>query len=309
MNKNNLAIVKATQLSKYFGNFCAVDQISFEVFAGECLGILGPNGAGKTTTLKMLLGHCQLSAGQLQVLGFNIPEQARQLRAYLGVVPQVDYLDMDFTVIENLYSYASFFSIKPIEVSARMNELLQFTELTEKRNAPVATLSGGMKRRLSLARALIHQPKILILDEPTTGLDPQARQMIWARVRQLKSQGTSLILTTHYMEEAERLCDRIVVIDHGKLLAEGTPRDLINQHIESNVIEIQLDTRESWQENYQHLSFDRVELVGETLFGYTNQESTILAELSNHAELCYSHRRANLEDVFLKLTGRELRDA
>ena len=218
-------VVEARGLAKRYGTQTVVDNLDLSVQRGECFGLLGPNGAGKTTTLRMLMGDTLPSAGELNVLGYPIPQQARQMHRRLGVVPQQDNLDPDFTVMENLATYASYFGLRGAALDARINELLAFANLEAKAQAGIGTLSGGMKRRLTLARALINDPDLLILDEPTTGLDPQARQLIWQRLRTLLAQGKSLILTTHYMEEAERLCDRLVIIDSGRILVSGSPAE------------------------------------------------------------------------------------
>jgi lipooligosaccharide transport system ATP-binding protein len=256
----------------------------------------------------MLLGSTPPSAGELEVLGMAIPQHARQMRKRVGVVPQQDNLDPDFTVTENLRVYASYFGLSSHQLSARINELLTFASLETRADAGIGTLSGGMKRRLTLARALVNQPDLLILDEPTTGLDPQARQVIWQRLRALLAQGKTLILTTHYMEEAERLCDRVIIMDHGKILALGTPGDLIKRFIEPHVLEIYGPSFEGWYQASGQRFVERTERVGETVFCYTRDERPLLADLIQHPELRYVHRPGNLEDVFLKLTGRELRD-
>lgn len=300
-------IVNAQQLTKRFGSLTAVNAVDMQVSKGECLGVLGPNGAGKTTLLRMITGQALPSSGQLTVLGYALPQQAQAMRAQLGVVPQVDNLDIDFTVRANLQMYARYFGLQSKATEQRIDELLEFTALTEKANAAVTNLSGGMKRRLTLARALVNQPQLIIMDEPTTGLDPQARQLLWARLRQLKKQGTTLMLTTHYLEEAERLCDRILLIDHGVVHAEGTPRELIDQHIEAHVVEVYAESITAWQAVTR--TGLREELVGETLFCYSNDEQALLRVIEQAGNLQFLHRRANLEDVFLKLTGRELRES
>ncbi len=299
-------IATATGLSKQFKDFHAVENISFSVYRGECLGILGPNGAGKTTLLKMLIGHVTPTSGQLNFLGFELPKQARPMRKHIGVVPQFDNLDPDLTIQENLEVYATYFGLSKTACRSKVAELMQFAALAERANAKVNTLSGGMKRRLSLARALINEPELLILDEPTTGLDPQARQVMWERLRDLKHAGTTLILTTHYLEEAERLCDRILVIDHGRILAEGTPRELIATHIESYVLEIHSDESVNANHVADLLQFARIEKIGASVFCYANEEHHLTIQAYPEWELL--QRRANLEDVFLKLTGRDLRE-
>ncbi|MDX1251446.1 MAG: ATP-binding cassette domain-containing protein [Gammaproteobacteria bacterium] len=301
-------VVEARGLTKYYGAQTAVDGIDFSVYRGECFGLLGPNGAGKTTTLRMLMGATPPDAGELRVLGHAIPQQAREMRARLGVVPQQDNLDPDFTVVENLITYASYFGLQGSQLSRRIDELLAFAALEAKADAGIGTLSGGMKRRLTLARALINDPELLILDEPTTGLDPQARQLIWQRLRALLGQGKTLILTTHYMEEAERLCDRLMIIDNGRVLVTGSPAELIRQHIEPHVVEIHGPGVDAWYDGIGHALVRRGERVGETVFCYTVDDRPLLDALSRQPELRFMHRHANLEDVFLKLTGKELRE-
>ena len=302
------AVVEAQGLRKFYGGMPVVDGVDLNVRPGECFGLLGPNGAGKTTTLRMLLGATPSSGGTLRVLGFDIPQQARAMRARIGVVPQQDNLDPDFTVIENLRVYASYFGLGGKVIEQRAEELLTFTALEGKTHAPISTLSGGMKRRLTLARALIADPELLILDEPTTGLDPQARQMLWQRLRMLMNQGKTLILTTHYMDEAERLCSRIAVMDHGRILAEDSPAGLIERHIEPQVVEVYGPDVEQWQTAIATPLVTRAEHIGETVFCYAHDVRALLEDLSARPQLRYIHRPANLEDVFLKLTGRDLRD-
>lgn len=302
------SMVTAYALSKIYNDAPVVDNINFSVTQGEFCGILGPNGAGKTTTLRMLSGHIPPTHGYLQVINYRIPGQEKQMRQQLGIVPQKDNLDPDFTVTENLTNYARYFGIDRLTTLQRVPQLLEFASLEKKAHALITTLSGGMQRRLSLARALINQPQLLVLDEPTTGLDPQARQLIWQRLRQLKSSGMTLILTTHYMEEAERLCDRLIIMDNGCILAEGTPRGLIQQYIEPQVVEIHGNNVEQWhQQQGKNLGL-RFEHVGDTWFYYGHQVESVLKQLQQFPELYYLHRPANVEDVFVKLTGRELRE-
>ncbi len=305
-------IVEARGLTKRYGTQTVVDNLDLSVRRGECFGLLGPNGAGKTTTLRMLMGATPPSAGDLNVLGHSIPQQARHMHQYLGVVPQQDNLDPDFTVMENLATYASYFglagSIGNAALDKRIAELLAFANLEAKAHVGIGTLSGGMKRRLTLARALINDPDLLILDEPTTGLDPQARQLIWQRLRTLLAQGKSLILTTHYMEEAERLCDRLVIIDSGRILVSGSPAELVRQHIEPHVVEIHGRGMDEWFANIGQHFVQRSEHAGETLFCYLADERPLLDALRQCPDLHFMHRRANLEDVFIKLTGKELRE-
>jgi lipooligosaccharide transport system ATP-binding protein len=302
-------IIKAVGLVKYYGDFAAVNGVDFEIRAGEFWGLLGPNGAGKTTLLRMLTGNTPATAGELEVLGFDIPRQATTMRRRIGVVPQQDNLDPDFTVSENLRTYAAYFGLAKNIVERRIGELLGFAALENKRDAYIPTLSGGMKRRLSLVRALINEPELLILDEPTTGLDPQARQLIWQRLRALRTRGMTMVLTSHYMEEAERLCDRVTVLDHGRILASDHPKALIKNYIEPQVVEVYGPGVEHWHENIAAELAERSERVGETIFYYVHDERALLQAVNRQPELAFLHRPANLEDVFVKLTGRELRDS
>lgn len=304
IDQNN-NVVRVDGLSKRYGERTVVDAASFSVRRGECIGLLGPNGAGKTTLLRLIMGTAIPSAGRLDVLGLAVPAQAGAVRAQVGVVPQLDNLDPDFSVVENLYTYGRYFGLSRRKLEAQVPALLEFASLTERGDAKIGDLSGGMKRRLTLARALINDPQLLILDEPTTGLDPQARQLIWRRLRQLLTQGKTLMITTHYMEEAERLCDRVMVMDNGRILVTGSPAELIRAHIEPRVVEIYGPTVEQWLAQQSQLA-QRVERVGETVFCYTQDEKPLLASLSCETGLRFTHRPANLEDVFLKLTGRDL---
>jgi len=308
LERNGRAIVEARGLTKLYDGRPVVDAIDLTVERGECFGILGPNGAGKTTTLRMLIGGTPPSSGRLEVLGHPIPVDARRMRQRIGVVPQGDNLDPDFTVTENLAVYASYFELSRQEAGARIPELLAFAALETRAGAAIGALSGGMRRRLILARALINRPDLLILDEPTTGLDPQARQLIWQRLRALLGQGRTLILTTHYMEEAERLCDRVMIMDLGRILASGSPQALIRQNIEPQVLEVHGPGVDAWHERSGRRLAPRTERVGETVFCYADDEGPLLDDLRGHPELHFLHRPANLEDVFVKLTGRELRD-
>ena len=302
-------VVKARRLRKCYGGQVVVDDIDLDVPRGRCFGLLGPNGAGKTTTLRMLMGLTPPDAGQLEVLGYDIPRQARRMHARLGLVPQGDNLDPDFSVVHNLRTYARYFGIPRHELEQRLPRLLAFAALEHKAEAGIATLSGGMKRRLTMARALVNDPELVVLDEPTTGLDPQARQLIWRRLRELLAQGKSLILTTHYMDEAERLCDRLAIMDKGRVLVEANPAELIRDHIEPQVVEIFGPGVEQWAVDHGRALARRLEQVGETLFCYATDEQPVLDALRPYPRLQFVHRRANLEDVFLKLTGKELRDA
>lgn len=298
--------VVARALTKRYGDQTVVSGIDFEVARGQCFGFLGPNGAGKTTTLRMILGLTPITAGSLNVFGLPMPASGRSARARMGVVPQGDSLDPDFTVVENLRVYASYFGVPRRALDQRVRELLAFVELDDRLDAPIATLSGGMRRRLAIARALVNDPELLILDEPTTGLDPQARHVIWARLRSLRAAGKTLLLTTHYMEEAERLCDELVVMDHGAILARGAPPALVERYVAPHVFEV----RGGEPEARRALDGDglcRLERAGDTLLAYARCREPVLEALEGFG-LPYFERRANLEDVFLQLTGRELRD-
>ena len=300
--------VYARGLRKTYEGKSVVDGIDLDVPPGECFGLLGPNGAGKTTTLRMLLGMTAPDAGELRVLDRNVLAEARSMRSQMGVVPQMDNLDPDFTVVENLLTYASYFGLSGEAVARRIEELIAFAALESKRKARIEALSGGMKRRLTLARALVNVPQLIVLDEPTTGLDPQARQLIWSRLRGLVREGRTLILTTHYMEEAERLCSRVAIMDRGRILATGTPDELIARQIEPHVFEVHGDDLETWLAGATAARAARIERVGETAFCYVEDERPLLEDLCRYERLRFLHRPANLEDVFLKLTGRELRD-
>jgi lipooligosaccharide transport system ATP-binding protein len=301
-------VITARQLRKAYASLTVVDGLDLTIRRGECFGLLGPNGAGKTTTLRLLLGLIQPDSGELSLLGEPVPERAREARLKIGVVPQMDNLDPDFTVAENLLVYGRYFGMKDAEIEARIPALLEFANLTNKRDAKVPTLSGGMKRRLTLARALVNDPDIIFLDEPTTGLDPQARHLIWQRLRELTAQGKTLLLTTHFMDEAERLCHRLAVMDHGRLITEGSPRELIEQNIEPQVVEVFGEGVEAWVVEHAAHYAARYEISGETAFCYVTDAAPLLAHLHGHPTLRFLHRPANLEDVFLKLTGREMRE-
>jgi lipooligosaccharide transport system ATP-binding protein len=290
-----------------FGALEVVCGVDLAVAPGECFGLLGPNGAGKTTTLKLCLGLIAPDAGEIELLGEPVPRRAREARVRVGVVPQFDNLDPDFTVSENLRVYGRYFGLRGREVEPRIAPLLEFAGLTGRGGAKISALSGGMKRRLTLARALVNDPRLLFLDEPTTGLDPQARHLIWERMRRLTAQGKTLVLTTHFMEEAERLCQRLAIMDHGRIIASGSPRALIAQHIEPQVVEVHGPGVEAWMERAKSLAA-RVERVGDTVFCYAEEVQALLRSLAGQSELAYLHRPASLEDVFLKLTGRDLRD-
>ena len=302
-----MALLEARGLVKRYGGTDVVGGLDLSIAPGECLGLLGPNGAGKTTTLKMLLGLIEPDAGTIQCLGLPVPQAAREARIRIGVVPQMDSLDPDFTVAENLQVYGRYFRLPESLLTSRIPGLLEFAGLASRADNKVTTLSGGMKRRLTLARALINDPDLIVLDEPTTGLDPQARHVMWQGLRSLIAQGKTVLLTTHFMDEAERLADRLIVIDHGIKIAEGSPREMIAQFIEPHVIEVFGEGALGWKSQGQSLC-TRLEIAGETLFCYALDEAPALDSLKLQTGLRYLHRPSNLEDVFLKLTGRDLRD-
>ena len=295
-------------LSKRYGDTPVVRGLDLSVKRGECFGLLGPNGAGKTTTLRLLLGLIEPDSGSIELAGIAVPQHAREARMKIGVVPQMDNLDPDFSVRENLFAYGRYFGMDKAAIAARVPHLLEFAGLTHKADAQIAQLSGGMKRRLTLARALVHDPDILFLDEPTTGLDPQARHLIWQGLRRLIADHKTIVLTTHFMDEAERLTDRLAILDHGRVVVEGAPRELIESHIEPAVVEVFGEGLANWTRLHAAHLCQRSETVGETLFCYTSMPETVIAELKQAPTLRYLHRPSNLEDVFLKLTGRDLRD-
>ena len=302
------SVIHAKNLQKSYAGTRVVDDLSLDIQRGECYGLLGPNGAGKTTTLRLLLGLIEADKGELSLLGHVVPQQARVARLRVGVVPQMDNLDPDFTVTENLRVYGRYFDMTEAKIEARIPMLLEFANLTAKRDAKIPTLSGGMKRRLTLARALVNDPDIIFLDEPTTGLDPQARHLIWQRLRELTAQGKTLLLTTHFMDEAERLCHRLAILAEGRMIAQDAPQALIQQHIEPQVVEIFGEQVTGWAQEHAAQFSVRFEVSGETAFCYVDDAQPLLAHLSGHGSLRYLHRPANLEDVFLKLTGREMRE-
>ena len=301
-------VLRVAGLRKRYGDNEVVRGLDFEIRRGECFGLLGPNGAGKTTTLRCCLGLIDPDGGTIEVLDLPVPQAARTARIRVGVVPQQDNLDPDFTVTENLEIYGRYFGIGRKTLASRIPKLLDFAGLASKGSAGIRTLSGGMKRRLTLARALINDPELLILDEPTTGLDPQARHLIWDGLRQLLSQGKTILLTTHFMDEAERLASRLAVIDHGTLIASDSPRALIEAHVEPEVIEVFGDDARAWADSHGRALAQRFELAGETAFFYTHDPQPMLDKLAHAPGVRYLHRPANLEDLFIKLTGRELRD-
>jgi len=301
-------LFECRHLVKRYGDNTVVDDLSFQLQAGECLGVIGPNGAGKTTTLRMCLGLSEPDAGTIQAFGLSMPRDALAIKSRIGVVSQFDTLDPDFTCAENLRVFGTYFGMTRSDIEARVPELLEFAALNHKADAKPGQLSGGMKRRLSLARALINDPDILLLDEPTTGLDPQARHLMWERLQQLLQQGKSILLTTHFMDEAERLCNRLLLLDHGKKIAEGTPRDLIAQHLEPDVVEVYGQDALAMADSPLVQLAQRIEVSGETVFFYALDAAPLLQALHRHAGLRTLHRPANLEDLFLKMTGRQIRE-
>jgi lipooligosaccharide transport system ATP-binding protein len=301
-------VIRAENLLKIYAGQRVVDGISLDIVHGECFGLLGPNGAGKTTTLRLLLGLIEPDGGSVELLGNAVPKQAREARLRVGVVPQMDNLDPDFTVAENLMVYGRYFGMTDAAIRTRLPELLEFANLAHKKDVKVPTLSGGMKRRLTLARALVNDPEVIFLDEPTTGLDPQARHLIWQRLRELTARGKTLVLTTHFMDEAERLCHRLAVMDNGRIISSGTPRELIADNIEPEVVEVFGEHAAAWAHSHAAGHTERYEVSGESVFCYVKDAHPLLLELQKNKELRYVHRPANLEDVFLKLTGREMRD-
>jgi lipooligosaccharide transport system ATP-binding protein len=305
---NPTALFSAKGLVKRYGSSTVVDDLSFSIAPGECLGVIGPNGAGKTTTIRMCLGLTAPDAGSITAFDMPMPQEALAIKALMGVVSQNDTLDPDFSCAENLLVYGRYFGMKTAAIQARIPQLLEFASLTSKAGSKPGELSGGMKRRLSLARALVNDPKLLLLDEPTTGLDPQARHLMWERLQMLLQQGKSILLTTHFMDEAERLCSRLLVLDHGKKIAEGKPRDLIAQHLEPDVVEVYGAGALALQDAPLAKLAARVEISGETLFFYTQDAKPLLEALQAYPQLRTLHRPANLEDLFLKLTGRQIRE-
>ena len=300
-------VIEAAGLKKTFADVTAVDGISFQVNQGECFGILGPNGAGKTTTVRMVYGFSPKTAGSLKVFGLDIDKEWRSIKARIGVCTQENSLDPDLTVEQNLHVFARYFNIPAAAAREKTRKLLTFISLEQRRASLVPELSGGMMRRLVLARALLNDPELLILDEPTTGLDPQARHQIWQRLEELKTNGLTILLTTHYMDEASRLCDRLVIMDHGRILVEGRPADLIKEHIGHNVIEVD-DPCAELRAFVKTLNI-KSEDLGHRLIIYGQGRDELFHEIGNKfcKEGCLL-RMATLEDVFLRLTGRELRE-
>jgi len=305
----NDIIVQVNGLSKFFGSRCAVDNINFTIRQGECVGFLGPNGAGKTTTINMLLGMVEKSGGTMSIMQMDIPRQQQAAKRLIGVVPQADSLDPDLTVEENLLTYASYFNITGRKARARSADLLQFFALANRRGEIIEHLSGGQRRRLLLARALINEPKLLILDEPTVGLDPQARHLIWERLEILQEQGTTMLLTSHYLDEVEQLSNRVLILDHGKIVAQGVPQQLITQLVGIDVFVIEgtaaeLDTLEQSFKQCEATT----ERVNDKLYVYTQEDCSRLESLLKNSR-SWLRRPANLEDLFIQLTGRSLRES
>ncbi|VAW09479.1 Efflux ABC transporter, ATP-binding protein [hydrothermal vent metagenome] len=304
-------LVHAQSLVKRFGDFTAVDDVDFEVAPGEVFGFLGPNGAGKSSTMRMIGAVSPVTEGTLRVFGLDPKDHGAEIRGLIGVVPQENLLDMELTVSENLLIYGRYFDIPRATIRERMVELIEFAQLGEKVDAKVEDISGGMQRRLTIARSLINEPRLVLLDEPTTGLDPQARHVLWDRLYRLKQQGVTLILTTHYMDEAEQLCDRLVVMDHGKIVAEGSPRGLIRDYATRDVVELRfpVGVQETIVGTLGPLA-DRVEILPDRVLLYTTDGDATMRAV-NAAGLdpeTVVERRSTLEDVFLRLTGRSLID-
>jgi lipooligosaccharide transport system ATP-binding protein len=305
-------LIRAVGLTKQFGHFTAVDGISFELRRGEAFGFLGPNGAGKSSTMRMIACVSPPSGGTLEILGLDPLTDGSAIRARLGVVPQEDTLDVELTVRENLLVYGRYFGLPRGVIAERTQRLLDFVHLTERAGDRVDSLSGGMKRRLTIARSLISEPEILLLDEPTTGLDPQARHVVWDRLFRLKQQGVTLVLTTHYMDEAEQLCDRLVVMDGGRFAAEGSPRELIETYSTAEVLELRFDPSEHEQaaQKVADVPAERLEVLADRLLLYVQDGDRSLAAVRALGldPLTSLVRRSSLEDVFLRLTGRQLED-
>ena len=305
----NDIIVQANGLSKFFGSRCAVDNISFAIRQGECVGFLGPNGAGKTTTINMLLGLVEKSGGTMSIMNMEIPRQQKEAKRLIGVVPQADSLDPDLTVEENLLTYASYFNISGRKARARTIDLLQFFALANRRREIIEHLSGGQRRRLLLARALINEPKLLILDEPTVGLDPQARHLIWERLEILQEQGTTMLLTSHYLDEVEHLSNRVIILDHGRIVAQGAPHQLIKELVGIDVFVIEGSAAEldALEKSFKQCKAT-TERVNDKLYAYAQEDCSRLETLLKNSR-SWLRRPANLEDLFIQLTGRSLRES
>ena len=303
------SLISARGLTKKYGDFTAVDAIDFDVAKGESFGLLGPNGAGKSTTMRIIAATSQRSSGTITILDRDPEEHGPQIRAHLGVVPQQDNLDGELTVTENLFIYGRYFGLSKKFIRGKIEELLEFAQLEEKRNSKVDALSGGMKRRLTIARALISEPDILMLDEPTTGLDPQARHILWDRLFRLKETGVTLVLTTHFMDEAEQLCDRLVVMDKGRIMAEGSPLELIKTYSTKEVLEVRFGSERNKEvAPILRAMCDRIEELPDRILMYVEDGEALLEEIvakKLHPTTSLV-RRSSLEDVFLRLTGRSL---
>ena len=309
--QNSKSMIVAKGLRKVYGEFVAVDGIDFEVKRGEAFGLLGPNGAGKSTTMRMIASTSMRSGGELEILGKDPKKHGPEIRAHLGVVPQQDNLDRELKVWENLYIYGRYFGLSRKFMKNKIEELIEFAQLEEKRNAKTEELSGGMKRRLTIARALVNEPDILMLDEPTTGLDPQARHVLWDRLFRLKEQGVTLVITTHYMDEAEQLCDRLVVMDKGRIMAEGSPADLIKQYSSKEVLEVRFGSTQNKEVAKQIEGLgERTEVLPDRILIYAENGEKILEQIVKLglSPVTSLVRRSSLEDVFLRLTGRSLVD-
>jgi lipooligosaccharide transport system ATP-binding protein len=303
------AVITASLLTKKYKDFAAVDAISFVVAPGVSFGLLGPNGAGKSTTMRMVGAVSTRTSGTLRILGLDPDDNGPEIRAQLGVVPQADNLDMELKVRDNLIVYGRYFGISRRQVAKRADELLEFAQLSDRAKSRVDDLSGGMKRRLTIARALVNDPRILLLDEPTTGLDPQARHILWDRLFRLKEQGTTLVLTTHYMDEAEQLCDRLVVVDKGAIMAEGSPAALIKKYSTREVVEVRFGSERNAKVAKQIEGIgDRIEVLPDRILIYSNNGEAELSEIVKRGlnPITSLVRRSSLEDVFLRLTGRSL---
>lgn len=310
-NKEREVVIRAKGLTKTYKDFVAVDGVDFEVYRGEAFGLLGPNGAGKSTTMKMISSVSQRSGGELTILGKEPNTKGPEIRAHLGVVAQKDLLDRELKVWENLYVYGRYFGLSRKFLKTKIEELLEFAQLVEKRNSKADELSGGMQRRLAIARGLVNEPEILMLDEPTTGLDPQARHILWDRLFRLKEQGVTLVLTTHYMDEAEQLCDRLVVMDKGKIMAEGSPQELIKKYSSKEVVELRFGTdKNAGAAKKLEGKGERIEVLPDRILIYASNGEQLLSEIleSGMHPITSLVRRSSLEDVFLRLTGRTLID-
>ena len=313
MSKNDTreVVIRARGLTKTYKDFVAVDGVDFDVHRGESFGLLGPNGAGKSTTMKMISSVSQRTSGELSILNKEPNTQGPEIRAHLGVVPQKDLLDRELKVWENLFTYGRYFGLSRKWLKLKVEELLEFAQLTEKRNSKADDLSGGMQRRLAIARGLVNEPEILLLDEPTTGLDPQARHILWDRLFRLKEQGVTLVITTHYMDEAEQLCDRLIVMDKGKIMAEGSPAQLIKDYSSKEVVEVRFGTDKNEGAAKKLKGFgDRLEVLPDRILVYTDNGEDLLTKIMDAGlnPITSLVRRSSLEDVFLRLTGRTLVD-